>query len=553
MRSLNIEGDGQGDLAGHGGAQRAILVYQSDSYRYWENHFGVDHLSPGAFGENFTVDGLPDDKVCIGDRFAIGTAQFEVTQPRVTCFRVGMRLGQPQLPALLVAHHRPGFYLRVLQEGFVEAGDEVTLLERGRHQLSVATTDALLYLPNPDLGLVNLAIDNPALSPGWLGSFTDMLKAGPGARSPAGVPAGTGSAWPGFRKLVVLDVVPETRLVKSFYLGAADGRPLPRVRPGQYLTLRVTGAGQPAPVRNYSLSAVVPNTTDTDASRASGATYRISVKRESAGRVSSYLHDHLLCGSEIEVAAPRGEFVLDDSTDPVLLISAGIGVTPVLAILHDLAQARTERQVWWIHATQSLDTLAFAEEVEQLLALLPSTRSAIYLSEGLPPLPPGIRAGRLTPEIIAAMGLPTPASVYLCGPPPFMNQTADALLSAGIGASKVHTERFGSVSAINPGVVTAPGRQAHQPRGVTGTGPAVTFARTGLTTHWSDEFASVLELAEGCDVPTRWSCRSGVCHTCVTSIMSGTIDYITAPLEPPGHDETLICISRPLDDIVLDL
>ena len=117
VRRLNVDGDGQGDLAGHGGEQRAVLVYQSGSYRHWQQHLGRDDLGYGAFGENLTVDGLTDDEVCIGDRYRIGGAEFEVTQPRVTCYRVGLRLGEPELPALLVSHHRPGFYMRVLHEG----------------------------------------------------------------------------------------------------------------------------------------------------------------------------------------------------------------------------------------------------------------------------------------------------------------------------------------------------------------------------------------------------------------------------------------------------
>ena len=115
-RRLNLDGDGQGDLNGHGGEQRAVLAYQIDSYRYWQDFFGRDGFEYGQFGDNFTVDGLSDDEVCIGDRYRIGEAEFEVTQPRVTCFRVGLRLGEPQLPALLVAHGRPGFYLRVITE-----------------------------------------------------------------------------------------------------------------------------------------------------------------------------------------------------------------------------------------------------------------------------------------------------------------------------------------------------------------------------------------------------------------------------------------------------
>src|SRR3978361_975760 len=124
-RRLNIDGDGQGDLNGHGGEQRAVMVYQTESYEYWGSVLGRDDLQPGNFGENFTITGLGDDQVCIGDRYAIGEAEFEVTQPRVTCFRVGMRLGESEMPNLLVAHHRPGFSLRVIAGGKVAAGDAI--------------------------------------------------------------------------------------------------------------------------------------------------------------------------------------------------------------------------------------------------------------------------------------------------------------------------------------------------------------------------------------------------------------------------------------------
>src|SRR3984885_11778305 len=144
---LNIEGDGQGDRAGHGGEQRAVFVYQLDSYRYWERELGRDDFVHGQFGENFTVQGLGDDEVCIGDRYRIGTASFEVTQPRVTCYRVGIRLNDPRIPALLVSHHRPGFYFRVLREGAVRAGDEIVRVGRGPQAMTVAEIDALLYLP----------------------------------------------------------------------------------------------------------------------------------------------------------------------------------------------------------------------------------------------------------------------------------------------------------------------------------------------------------------------------------------------------------------------
>ena len=184
VRRLNIDGDGQGDTAGHGGEQRAVLVYQIQSYRHWQRHFGRDDFSYGQFGENLTVDGLPDDEVCIGDRYRIGEAEFEVTQPRVTCYRVGLRMGEPEMPALLVSHHRPGFYMRVITEGRVQAGDPIVKTRTGPGALSVADTDALLYLPGkrPAPGCAR-ALRIPALSPGWQGSFRDLLAADGARRS----------------------------------------------------------------------------------------------------------------------------------------------------------------------------------------------------------------------------------------------------------------------------------------------------------------------------------------------------------------------------------
>src|SRR3984893_15868922 len=172
---LNIDGDGQGDLTGHGGEQRAVLVYQIDSYRHWQRHFGRDDLSYGNFGENLTVDGLADADVCIGDRYRIGAAEFEVPQPRVTCCRVGLRLGEPRLPALLVSHHRPGFYMRVITEGHIQAGDEIIKTRTGPHALTVTDTDALLYLPGKDPAKLRQAVRITALSPGWQQSFRDLL------------------------------------------------------------------------------------------------------------------------------------------------------------------------------------------------------------------------------------------------------------------------------------------------------------------------------------------------------------------------------------------
>ena len=543
VRQLNVDGDGQGDLAGHGGEQRAVLVYQLDSYRHWQEHFGWDDFSYGQFGENLTVDGMADDQVCIGDRYRIGEAEFEVTQPRVTCYRVGLRLGQPQMAALLVSHHRPGFYMRVITEGRVQAGDQIMKTQAGRHELSVADIDALLYLPGRDQGKLQLAVQIPALSPGWQQSFRDLLAEGDGT---VGAPSqGAGPAWPAFRELRVAQIVRESAGVCSIYLVAADGSPLPTARAGQYLTLRIAKVGTPAAVRSYSLS-----------SAPDAGTYRISVKQEPHGVVSSYLNRKLRKGAVLDVAAPRGDFVLaDGAANPILLISAGIGVTPVLSMLHQLAASRSDRDIWWLHGARSPREHAFATEAHDLLASLPHARERVFYSAATPDERQRAHAagGRITKDALASLGIPAGGTAYICGPTSFMADMRAALTDLGVDPASIHAELFGTLDAINPGLTGQTRPPPHQPPGPSGTGPLVTFARSGIATPFGDDRRSVLDLADACDVPTRWSCRTGVCHTCVTPLLSGDITYNPDPLEPPGAAEVLICCARPATDIVLDM
>jgi ferredoxin-NADP reductase/MOSC domain-containing protein YiiM len=534
VRRINLDGDGQGDLAGHGGEQRAVMVYQTESYDFWKSYLNRDDLAPGHFGENFTVTGLADAEVCIGDRYRIGDAEFEVTQPRVTCFRVGLRLNEPEMPNLLVAQHRPGFYFRVIREGQVRAGDDIVRTRRGRHELSVADVDALLYLPDRNVEQLRKIVDVPALSPGWQQSFNEMLAAHETSTAPTAPPIGVEPGWNGFRSLRVSAVRHESDNVLSICLEADDHTPLPRALPGQYLTVRISGAGDPTPLRSYSLSG----------DPGSGS-YRISVKREERGLVSQWLHAHIQPGSVIEAAAPRGDFYLTDDSSAVVLLSAGIGATPVLAMLHALSAAGSGRDIWWLHTTRSPETQAFATEVTALLESLPHAQEQVFYTQ---------TDGRMDQRSIAALNLPTDATAYLCGPTQFMTDMRDALTSVGFDPTRVHSELFGALPPINPGVVdTGRHKPPHPPTGKPGTGPSITFTRSGLTVNWSQDYGSILDLAEACDVPTRFACRSGVCHVCVTGVVAGATIYVQSPLEPPEQGTVLICSAAPATDLVLDL
>jgi ferredoxin-NADP reductase/MOSC domain-containing protein YiiM/ferredoxin len=538
---LNIDGDGQGDLAGHGGPNRAVLVYQEQAYEFWRELFGRTDLTAGRFGDNITIDGHPDDEVGIGDRFRIGSAEFEVSQPRVTCFRVGMRNDEPRLASLMVKHGRPGFYLRVLVEGDIGVGDQMTRIHQDPSELTVAESSALLYLPDPDPARIAVARDHPALSQGWRDSFADMLT--PVKRTGEGVAPG----WSDFRPLLVERVERETPTVSSFYLTEPEGLQLPTAQAGQYLTLRLTGSEDGSTlVRNYSLSAL-----------AEGAGYRISVKREPGGAFSNLLHDTVSAGDLVQVAAPRGEFVLRTGRAPAVLVSGGIGITPVLPMLQQLIADGEDRDIWWLHATRSVEEYPLVAEVHALAERTPYLHAHTWVTRS-DPAGQGSTAlgswhrGRMTTEALTALDLPRDAHAYLCGPSAFIDAVTQSLVEVGLAPSAVSSELFGTLASLNPGVVGEQAQTPHLPE-LSGDGPLVTFTRSLLEVPWSDSYRSLLELAEACSVPTRWSCRTGVCHNCVTPLVSGTVTYVEQPLTDPDPGTALICCSRPDGEVVLDL
>jgi ferredoxin-NADP reductase/MOSC domain-containing protein YiiM len=544
VRKINIDGDDQADRAAHGGEHRAVFVYQIESYRYWERQLARDDFTYGQFGENFTVDGLADDEACVGDRFQIGEAIFELTQPRVTCFRVGIRMGEPSMPSLLVAHHRPGFYLRVLKEGLVEAGDEIIRLSAGPEQLTVADIDGLLYLPNRSRRRLERALRIPALSEGWRDSFQALLDQSE-QPDPDAQPR---PAWAGFQPLKVASVNRESASVVSLHLTpSAGGEPTVHPQAGQYLTLRLRARGvdQPPVIRSYSLSSIG----DDDG-------YCISVKREPDGTGSGFLHDHVHSGDVLEVAAPRGNFGLRGGDRPVALISAGIGVTPMLAMLQTLAQAHSSREVWWLHGARDGQEHPFSDRADQLLGSLAHAHRIVTYSRPTADDTPGKRfdaVGRLNIETIQSAGIPVDADYYLCGPEAFMRALSAGLTARGVPPERVNTETFGPIAVAAPGIIGAGERAPHQPDGPPGHGPAVTFARSGLTVAWKPSYSTLLELAEACDVPVSFGCRTGVCHYCETEMLTGEVTYKVQPLEPPAEDRVLMCCTQPRTEVTLEL
>ncbi|MGB3577339.1 MAG: MOSC and FAD-binding oxidoreductase domain-containing protein [Candidatus Sulfotelmatobacter sp.] len=549
VRKLDIDGDAQADLAGHGGEHRAVFVYQMDSYHYWESFLGRSDFTFGQFGENFTVEGFPDNEVCIGDRYRIGGAEFEVTQPRVTCYRVGIRMNEPRMPALLVEHHRPGFYFRVLQEGEVGAGDDIAKIADGPEKITVADIDALLYLPGHTSEQLQRALQIPALSKGWQSSFQAMLQQDSSSKTVAGNPGLANEeqapAWPGFRQMRVAQIRKESDRVTSFVLAPIDGQPLALCQAGQFVVLRLlVDSGEPPVLRSSSLSDLP-----------AADHFRISVKNELKGIGSSFLCNRAQEGDVLDVSAPRGSFTLRPSQSPVVLVSAGVGATPVMSMLHSLAAERSQREIWWIYGARNSVDHPFAEESRSLLKQLSRGRGYIVYSR--PAAIDRVGAdfdapGHIDTALLERIGVSQGSDFYLCGPTSFLQNMRDGLRNWGVLAENVHTEIFGSLEAITPGmaqVVHTP----HLPQGPPGSGPPVSFARSGITAAWDHKFASLLELAEACDVPVRWSCRIGVCHTCMTGLIDGSIIYNPEPLERPAPGNVLVCCSQPNAGVTLDL
>jgi ferredoxin-NADP reductase/MOSC domain-containing protein YiiM len=548
---LNLERDGQGDLAGHGGEHRAVFVYQIESYRYWQEQLKRNDFVYGQFGENFTIEELADDAVCIGDHYQIGTALFEVTQPRVTCYRVGMRMNEPRMAALLTSSGRPGFYFRVLREGEVGAGDEIVKVGEAGERMTVSEINTLLYLPPHPRDRLERVLQIEALSAGWRGSFEALLQSeqngaetGNAGLAPA---AAAHPASSGFQSLVVTSIDRKSADVLSITIQSADSHQLPMALPGQYVVVRLKlAADGPTRFRSYSLSG--PLSTER---------YRISVKIEPDGAAGNHLREHLRVGDRLDVSSPRGSFVLQPRERPIVLLSAGIGATPVLAMLHALAAARSARQVMWLHTARDGHHHPFAAEVRSLMSALTNGRSYICYTrpDSIDKTGEDFNAtGRFSRSVFDELGLPRDADVYLCGPTQFMADMKEALNALGVAPERIHIEIFNGGESRTPGLVGAVTRAPHPPGDEVSTGLSISFARSGISARWNaSRYASILEMAEACDVPVRWACRTGVCHNCESGLVSGAVVYAPEPLDKPADGNLLVCCPQPTSDVVIDL
>jgi ferredoxin-NADP reductase len=417
--------------------------------------------------------------------------------------------------------------------------------------MTVAEVNALLYTSRHPRDRLERVLRIPALSPGWRGSFEALSRsqdAAPGATGNAGLmpAAAARTAAPGFRPLRIARIDRECADVISLSLEPADGRPLTTPLAGQFVVLRLRPRPDgPVLVRSYSLSGPL-----------SDERYRVSVKVEPDGAAGNYLNSSVRTGDILDVSEPRGNFTLQPGDGPVVFLSAGIGATPVLAMLHALAAGATPREVWWLHVARDGKSHPFAVETRQLLGMLARARSRIWYSRPAADDREGRdydATGRMGIEGLGEWGVPRDGDFYMCGPPGFMGDLRTCLAAWGVPGDRIRSEVFSGGPSRMPGVVATPVRAPHEPAGPPGTGPLVSFARSGIAARWRQGDQSLLELAEACDVPVRWSCRTGVCHNCESGLISGSVSYRPDPLDPPAKENLLICCARPQGDVVIDL
>jgi ferredoxin-NADP reductase/MOSC domain-containing protein YiiM len=545
VKTLNLEGDGQADLIGHGGIFRAIYVYSYDNYAYWEKELNRDDFNYGEFGENFTVEGMSDDEIHVGDRFKIGSALFEVTQPRVPCYKLAIKMGEEGFYNQILSSGRLGFYFRVIEEGEVGAGDIIEKVSEDPVEMTINEVNSLLYFNKDDFNRIEEAIKIKALSPGWKISFEDRL---------AKVELSE-QIQDNYITLTVSKKIPESQNITSFYLVSEDGEPLPSFLPGQFLPLKLDIPGQYKPIyRTYSIS---------DSPHKNY--YRLTIKREPAppdrpdlypGVSSNYFHDQVEPGTKLLAKAPRGKFFLDSkSENPVVLLSAGVGLTPLISMMNMIVDSGSNQEVWFIHGARNSAEHAMGNHIRKVAQQNDNVHVHVAYSK---PLKENLEGGDydskgyVDVELLKKILPGNEAEFYLCGPPPFMESLFDGLLEWEVPEYCINYEFFGPASLLKDRAKVSTPKRAAEAMDCS-TEVEVEFSRSGVKTNWNPSFESILDLAEANGLSPDYSCRSGICHTCMCRLEDGEVEYVEEPLDPPEEGCVLICVSKPKKNVVVEI
>jgi ferredoxin-NADP reductase/MOSC domain-containing protein YiiM len=524
----------------------AVYAYPAEHYPFWQADLGRAAFPFGQFGENLTVEGLTEETVRVGDVLRVGGALLQVSQPRIPCYKLALRMGEgPDFPKRFQDSGRLGFYLRVIEEGEVGAGDAIERVDSDPRSVTIAEFIRVYLHETRDPDSLRRVLASRDLGDAWRIYLERMLEgAGPNP-GPRG--------WEGHRTFVVCRTVPESETITSFYLAPQDGKALPAFRPGQFLTLELDIPGQPRPVtRTYTIS---------DSPHPDH--FRLSIKREPPpadrpdappGLSSSYFHEEVVPGTKLRAKAPRGDFWLDPDDDtPVVLVSAGVGLTPMISMLNAIAAAGSERPVWFIHGARNGREHALGGHVRRLAAEYSNVQLHISYSR---PGPEDVEGrdhdgtGHVSVELLKRMLPPAAYDFYLCGPTPFMKSLYNGLLAWGVPRGRIHYEFFGPASVLEAGTEKAPTSRA-----VDEGAPAadVVFRRSGVTLAWDPGVGSILELAEAHGLRPDYSCRSGICHTCMCKLVAGEVSYTVEPADVPDPGSVLICCSVPRTNVIIDI
>jgi choline monooxygenase len=358
-------------------------------------------------------------------------------------------------------------------------------------------------------------------------------------------------------ELEVAKVERESEIITSFYLRRADGKPLYHWEPGQFLPIRLTIPGHTeAALRTYTISTCY-----------NPDFYRLSIRRgEGAALVSQFMHANAKTGFRLHALMPRGKFVLDRSSNrPVVLVSGGVGITPMMAIAEHIVEegrrSGTYRPIHFIHGAQNGRVRAFRKRIQELVAEHRSLSVHVCLSGPAPEDEIGVTynsKGRVDISLVTALLPPGDYDFYLCGPSEFMNSLYSGLTGTGVRPERIHYESFGPGTVLKPELPRKPSEEHN------GSAVHVKFARSGTETAWSPEDGTLLELAEEAGLAPAFGCRSGICGTCKTKIVHGAVEYLDEPLADRGEGEILLCCSVPRQaqaanqnggrpDVILDL
>ena len=528
LEKCNFSGDGQADLSAHGGIDKAVYCYPIEHYDYWRREIGRAVLPMGQFGENVTTEGVLESELRIGDVLRIGSAVVQVSEPRIPCYKLVMRMDAgSDFAVRFLAANRTGFYCRVLEEGTVQQSDAIALLSRDLSSPTVSDVIAATQFADRNPAELRRIVRARDISAKWRSRVRRMIDSEVRRRTE------TASSQP--TSLRVEKVALETSDVVSIWLSSLDGARLPSALPGQYVTI-VWADGLK---RTYSLSA-------TDADRR----YRITVKLQrdgqgalgqASGRIAA-----LQAGDILGVERPRGNFHpdLDDDT-PLVLAAAGIGVTPIMNMI-ERATRSGRRDVFAAFGMRRHREHPLVNELKELVAARPRLQVTLAYSQhdgeavqGLP----APKRGRLTAADLLPHAAAPLAEIFLCGPGHFIRQMHEGLAAAGVDPLCIRYEAFGP-STLRPARNAAAADTAAS--------FTVAFARSDVTAVWSPASGTLLNLAEAAGVSPTFGCRSGSCGLCRIPISEGRVSYVE-PIDEPEHGYVLPCCAIPVTDCRLDL